>query len=285
MTNEKLNLEIELENKIFTLVGMSGCGKTTLSQKLANEGFFHYSIDYEIAHTHMQKQIRQFVIDKIKLESKYFKELHETFAVKLELSLTFDDLALITMFVIPENENGKIPFGKFLENQRFYKESELLATKIFHKKAQIAFENYNSTGFISDATGSICEVALEDVPESKELLRLIREKSRLVFIQTDDSHKDLLIARSKEKVKPILYNHQFLMQNLAEFYKMENFPPEFEIDKAFFIQLFPKLLDFRKENYEQLVKEANGIAVNSSEIEKVKTVKDFIKIVFVFQGF
>ncbi len=278
MTYEKLNLEIELENKIFTLVGMSGCGKTTLSQKLANEGFFHYSIDYEIAHTHMQRQIRQSVIDKIKFESKYFKELHESFAVKLELSLTFDDLALITMFVIPENENGKIPLGKFLENQEFYKQSELLATKIFYEKAKIAFEHYNASGFINDSTGSICEVTLENAPENKELLRLIREKSRLVFIQTKETHRDLLIARSKEKVKPILYNRQFLMQNLTSYYKMKNFPHEFEIDKAFFIELFPKLLDFRKENYEQLVKETNGIVVNASEIEKVKTVKDFIAL-------
>ena len=267
---------MELNKKIFTLVGMSGCGKTTLSQKLANEGFFHYSIDYEIAHTHLQKHICQYVIEKIKNQSDYFKELHEKFAIKLELSLTFDDLALITMFVIPENKNGKVPLGKFLENQQFYKQAEYLATKEFYKKAQIAFEYYNSLGFVNDATGSICEVVLEDL----EMLKLIREKSCLVWIKTDESHNDLLVERSKEKVKPILYNYNFLMQNLADFYKKKKFSDDFEIDKQFFIEIFPKLLTFRKQNYERLVEKTNGLIVHANEIEKIKNLNDFLGIIY-----
>ena len=35
--------------KPLVLIGMSGCGKTFLSQTLANKGFFHYSVDWEIA--------------------------------------------------------------------------------------------------------------------------------------------------------------------------------------------------------------------------------------------
>ncbi len=149
-----------MKDKTFTLVGMSGAGKTTLAQKLSGEGFFHYSIDYEIAHTYLKDKIKESVVNKIKKQSSIFYTLIDKFAIKLELSLTFDDLEIITMFVIPQNENGKIVFGEFLCNQELYRQAEILATQEFSVRAKIAFENYRVCGFINDATGSVCEISL-----------------------------------------------------------------------------------------------------------------------------
>ncbi len=281
----KSNLQEKMHNytpncitgeNIITLVGMSGCGKTSLSQKLAMENFFHYSIDYEIAHTHLREKIRQSVIEKIKTQSIFFKELYEKFAIKLDLSLTFDDLEVIATFVIPMNENGKIPLGIFLEHQELYKKAELLATMEFFPKAKIAFKNYGILGFINDTTGSICEIVLEN----DELIDILKNRTKVVYLQTDESHKQMLISRSREKVKPILYNRKFLMENLREYYNSESFLPEFEIEKEFFLWLFPRLVDFRQKNYEELIQRTNGIKIDVSILNKVNNANDLMNLIY-----
>ncbi len=274
-SNLQEKLPLQNDGQIFTFVGMSGCGKTTLSQKLASEGFFHYSVDYEIAHTYLREKIRKSVIEKITNQSPYFKNLYEKFAVKLELSLTFDDLEVITMFVIPTNESGKIPLGNFLEHQNIYKQAELLATKECFSKAKIAFENYGISGFINDSTGSICEVALEN----NELIELLKTQTKVVYLQTNEGHKETLISRSKEKVKPILYNYKFLMESLEIYYKKKEFSDDFEIDQEFFFWIFPRLLELRKQNYEELVQKTNGTTIDASAFWNIKNAQDFTNLI------
>lgn len=270
----KYNLQGKL--KTFTLVGMSGSGKTSLSQKLSSDGFFHYSIDYEIAHTHLKTKTKDRVIAQIKRQSELFKNLIEKFAIKVDLSLTFDDLEIITMFVIPQQENGKILLEEFLHNQELYCQAEIKATMEFANRATIAFENYHCEGFINDATGSICEVALEN----SELLKIIKEQSQVIHLQTTKKHQKLLIDRSTSAVKPILYNKNFLFQNLQEYYNIKTILPSFEIDKQFFLDVFPRLLEFRVQSYQEFIAKTNGISIDATKIEKVQDSQQFINLVY-----
>ena len=266
---------LQEKTKIFTLVGMSGSGKTALSHKLSADGFFHYSIDYEIAHTHLKEKIRQNVISKINNQSPFFRELIEKFAIKVDLSLTFDDLEVITMFVIPMKENGKINYGEFLNNQNLYRAAELQATQEFWQRAKTAFENYEISGFINDTTGSICEIALNN----QLLLDLVKNHGTVVYLKTTPEHQNMLIERAKTAIKPILYNYDFLLQHLIEYYNSSNFTSDFEIDKEFFLWLFPKLLEFRKKSYTEFVEKTDGKIIDVSSLAKIKNTKDFIELI------
>ena len=247
----------------ITFIGMSGCGKTFLSQHLANNyGFFHYSVDWEIT-TILYPQILQSVIEKIKDQSPFFKSLHEKFAIKTELSLTFDDLSAITSFVIPLDDNGKVAYHKFLHNQNLYKAAELQATKHFFSHARQAINLYKMQGAICDATGSVCEVALED----DEIIRDLKEQTTVVYLQTDETHQEMLVERSKNAIKPILYNENFLIKNLQEYYNTKNITQDFEIDRGFFLWVFPNLLKYRQECYAELVRQTNGIILNAEKFD------------------
>jgi hypothetical protein len=266
---------LQAKTKIFTLVGMSGSGKTALSHKLSADGLFHYSIDYEIAHTHLKEKIKQSVISKITTQSPFFKELIEKFAIKVDLSLTFDDLEVMTMFVIPMKENGKINYGEFLNHQNLYRAAELQATQEFWQRAKTAFANYEISGFINDTTGSICEISLNNKP----LLDLIKNHSTVVCLKTTTEHQNMLIERAKTAIKPILYNYDFLLKYLTEYYHFQNFTHDFEIDKEFFLWLFPKLLEYRKKSYTEFVEKTNAKTIDVYSVAKIKNTKDFIELI------
>ena len=84
----------------------------------------------------------------------------------------------------------------------------------------------------------------------------------------------------RSKIKPILYNRSFLIKNLQEYYSLVEIPVNFEIDKSFFIDLFPKLLAMRLENYAELVQKTNGVVVNAFELEDLKNIKNLISIIY-----
>lgn len=269
-----MKYNLQEKTKIFTIVGMSGSGKTALSHKLSANGFFHYSIDYEIAHTHLKEKIKTSIIEKIKTESPFFNDLINKFAIKVDLSLTFDDLAVITMFVIPIEDNGKINLQKFLHNQDLYRKAELQATQEFHKRAQIAFTNYRAMGFINDTTGSICEIALNN----DEILYDLKNYSTVIYIKTGSEHKNLLIERAKTHIKPILYNYDFLIAMLKEYYSISNINNFFEIDQEFFLWVFPKLLEYREKTYKEFIEKTDGIMIDVEKIANVKNAEDFLSL-------
>ncbi|MFT4967934.1 MAG: hypothetical protein ACI9CD_000951 [Candidatus Deianiraeaceae bacterium] len=273
-----MKLNLQEKTHTFTLVGMSGSGKTSLSHKLSADGFFHYSIDYEIAHTHLKSKIKQSVVEKIAKQSPTFCNLIEKFAINLELSLTFDDLEIITMFAIPQKENGKVNFGEFLHNQELYRIAEIQATQEFHSRAKIAFDNYQVEGFINDTTGSICDVALS----KPELLGSITRNSQVIYLQTTQEHQEVLIERSKNTLKPILYNKSFFYQSLKEYYKKSEFNHSFEIDQEFFLWIFPKLLEFRQKSYQEFVKNTNGKTINAMLFNKVRDTRDFLDLIHTY---
>lgn len=244
----------------LALIGMSGCGKTFLSQTLANKGFFHYSVDWEIANI-LRPQILESVIEKIKNQSQFFKNLHENFLLKTDLSLTFDDLSTVTTFVIPLNENNKVSFKNLITNQRLYKAAELQAMNGFFLRFKNNANNYE--GIICDATGSIFEVA----SDSAEMIENLKNNATTVYIETNETHIQTLVTRSKNAIKPILYNERFLNKNLQEYYSVKEINDDFEIDAAFFQWVFPNLLKYRQECYQQLAIQANAVSISPSSLE------------------
>ncbi|MDA0617470.1 MAG: hypothetical protein O3A66_01960, partial [Proteobacteria bacterium] len=139
----------------------------------------------------------------------------------------------------------------------------------------IAFENYRVSGFINDTTGSICEVALPNV----NLIKEITQNSTVVYLQTTEAHRNILAERSKKAIKPILYNMDFLMKNLKSYYKKETFDKTFEINPEFFIELFPRLLEFRSRAYKEFVQKTNGKVIDVSLLHNTHSAREFLDVV------
>ena len=57
---------LNLAQKNLTLIGMSGLGKTTLSEILAEAGWFHYSADYRIGTKYLEEPILDNLRTKIR---------------------------------------------------------------------------------------------------------------------------------------------------------------------------------------------------------------------------
>ena len=86
-------------NKNILLFGMSGLGKTYLSNLLRKEGdWFHYSIDYRIGTRYMG----DLIVDNVKSEAMknpFLANLLKTDSIYIRSNITFDNLAPLSTYL------------------------------------------------------------------------------------------------------------------------------------------------------------------------------------------
>ena len=87
------------KNKKILLFGMSGLGKTYLSNLLRTEGdWFHYSIDYRIGTRYMGDHI----VDNVKSEAMktpFLANLLKSDSIYIRSNITFDNLAPLSTYL------------------------------------------------------------------------------------------------------------------------------------------------------------------------------------------
>ena len=86
------------KNKAVTLLGMSGVGKTTISDILKQAGWFHYSVDYRIGTAYLNEAILENITNKAK-EVPYVGNLLKSGTIEIENHLTIDNLAPLSAYV------------------------------------------------------------------------------------------------------------------------------------------------------------------------------------------
>ena len=69
------------------------------------------------------------------------------------------------------------------------------------------------------------------------------------------------------------------MESLKIYYKKKEFDDNFEIDQEFFFWIFPRLLELRKQNYEELVQKTNGTTIDVSAFWNIKNAQDFTNLI------
>ncbi|MCI5059635.1 MAG: hypothetical protein MRY79_01030 [Alphaproteobacteria bacterium] len=117
----------KIDNKVVTLMGMSGLGKTYLSNILARSGWLHYSCDVEIAG-------------------------------KMGISVETQDLSALSDYIgqVGDEAQGGLPLEEFKKRQKQYYEAE----------CAVLSELTNVIGnanLVNDSTGSFCEITDEDL--------------------------------------------------------------------------------------------------------------------------
>ncbi|MBN2906461.1 MAG: ATPase [Rhodobacteraceae bacterium] len=266
-------------NKRVLLFGMSGLGKTHVSNMLRSQGaWYHYSVDYRIGTRYMG----ELIADNFKREAMkvpLLSELLLTDSVYIASNITFDNLAPLSTYLGKPGapEKGGLPFDEYMRRQDQHRSAEisaLLDTPRFIERAQ---ELYGYGDFVCDSGGSICEVVDPDDPDD-EVLTTLSQHLLPVWIEGTEAHTADLIARFDRAPKPMYYQPEFLCAAWAE-YLSENKISEGDVDPDAFVRwTYARALAHRRPRYAAMA--ANwGVKVRAEEVIALRSPADFIELI------
>jgi hypothetical protein len=266
-------------NKRVSLLGMSGLGKTKLSNMLQSTfSWFHYSVDYRIGTRYLDEHI----VDNFKQEAMknvFLRDLLLSDSIYISSNLNFNNLSPLSTYLgKPGNEDlGGIDFNLYEKRQKQHREAEILSVMDTNKFIEKSNNIYAYQNFVCDTSGSICEVVNPEDPNDPLLTHLYKN-TLIILIKGDKKHKDLLIKRFKANPKPIYYNENFLNEKWSNFKNINNVDNKNVDPNKFILYCFDDLLDHRIPIYDSIAKNW-GITINADDISKVKNEKDFINLV------
>lgn len=269
---------LHAEKKQVLLFGMSGLGKTYLSNMLraapASEGgWFHYSVDYRIGTRYMG----EFIADNFKREAMkvpLLRELLMSDSVYIASNITFENLAPLSTYLGKPGDpaKGGLPFAEYMKRQEQHRVAETAATLDSTHFATRAEEIYGYRNFISDSSGSICEVADPWNPQDP-LMTQLSQHLLLVWIKGSDAHTEELIRRFDRAPKPMYYQPDFL-KKMWEEYRASHSVTEENCDPDHFVRwTYAKALAHRQPRYAEMAKW--GVTITAEEVAEVKGPEDF----------
>jgi hypothetical protein len=260
--------------KRVLLFGMSGLGKTHLSNMLRDAGdWFHYSVDYRIGTRYMG----EYIADNFKREAMkvpLLRELLMTDSVYIASNITFNNLAPLSTYLgKPGNpDKGGVPFAEYMKRQAQHREAEIAAmldTGRFIDRAQAI---YGYDHFICDTSGSICEVVEADNP-ADPVMQALSQNLLLVWIKGSEAHTAELIRRFDRAPKPMYYQPAFLHDAWEEYRATHDVTEENVDPDAFVRWTYARALAHRQPRYAAMARW--GITLTAEEVAAVKSPADF----------
>ena len=264
-------------HKQVLLFGMSGLGKTYLSNLMRGAGWFHYSVDYRIGTRYMN----EFIADNFKREAMkvpLLRELLMTDSVYIASNITFENLAPLSTYLGKPGDpaKGGLALGEYQRRQAQHAKAEVAAmldTTRFIARAQ---DIYGYANFICDTSGSICEVVDGNDP-SDPVLREISANLLLVWIKGSEAHRDELCRRFDRAPKPMYYRPDFLMQVWGEYLAQEGKGPD-QVDPDAFLRFgYARLLESRQPRYAAMARW--GVTVTAEEVAAITSPADFVALI------
>ncbi|MBU2942031.1 ATPase [Shimia thalassica] len=260
--------------KKVLLFGMSGLGKTHLSNMLRDAGdWFHYSIDYRIGTRYMGEHIA----DNAKREAMkvpFLRDLLLSDSIYIGSNITFNNLAPLSTYLgKPGNPDlGGVPFEEYMRRQDQHRTAEIAALLDTPHFVNRAHDLYGYDHFICDTGGSICEVVDPENPDDP-ILKALSQNTLMVWIKGSDDHAAELARRFDKAPKPMYYQPQFLKARWSE-YLETNGLNEHQVDPDAFVRwTYAAALAHRQPLYQGM---ANwGVTVTAQEVAAVKTTSDF----------
>lgn len=261
-------------NKRVLLYGMSGLGKTYLSNLLRDQGdWFHYSIDYRIGTRYLGERIA----DNAKMHAMkvpFLRDLLMSDSIYIGSNITFNNLAPVSSWLGKPGDpaKGGMPIAEYYKRQGLFRDAEIAAlrdTGYFIERSEAL---YGYPHFVCDTGGSICEWTDGNDP-GDPLLQTLSEQCLLVWIKGNEAHTQELIRRFDKAPKPMAYQPEFLEASWDEYIK-ENNISEGAVDPDAFIRwTYARALAHREPRYEAMAKW--GVSVTADEVSEVKSADDF----------
>lgn len=263
----------EWEHKSVTLLGMSGVGKTRLSNILRDSDWFHYSGDYRIGTRYLDEPI----LDSIKsqaMQVHLLRDLLRSDSIFIRNNITVDHLKPVSTFMgmLGNPELGGMSLKEFKRRQQLHRAAEIAAmhdVPHFIRKAQ---EIYGYRHFINDVGGSLCEL------DEPGVIELLAEHTLILYIRATKKDEEALIGRALAKPKPLYYREAFLDEQLALYMQEQGLDYCSLIEPLDFVRwIFPRLFHARIPRYESIA-ENFGYTVSTDEISRVNCESDFLNL-------
>ena len=261
------------KSKRVTLLGMSGVGKTHISEMLRKHQWYHYSSDYRIGTRYLDESI----LDLIKgqaMQVPFISELLRNDWIYIRNNIKISDLGPVLSYVgkLGNPELGGVPLEDFQRRQAQYRDAEIAAmldVPAFIDKGQ---RIYGYPHFINDVGGSLCEL------DEPGVIDLLVEHTLMLYIQvTDEEQEQTLIARAQSDPKPLYYRPEFLLEQLDVYLRENGLQYAAEMDPDEFTRwVFPRLFHSRVPRYEKIAQ--RGYTVTSREVAQVRDEQDFLHL-------
>lgn len=266
-------------NKHILLFGMSGLGKTYVSNLLRDQGeWFHYSVDYRIGTRYMG----EYIADNAKAEAMkvpFLRDLLMSDSIYIGSNITFENLSPVASYLgKPGDPNkGGVPIDEYRRRQDQFRRAEidaLMDTSYFIRRAQSL---YGYPNFICDTGGSICEwVDPEDANDP--IMTALAKECLCVWIEGSDAHIDELCRRFDKAPKPMSYQPEFLTTAWADYLAEKSVSPDDVNPDDFIRWTYRKALDHRQPRYRAMANRW-GITVKAEDIYAVRSAEDFHELI------
>jgi hypothetical protein len=264
----------DLEHKSITLLGMSGVGKTFLSNILRKSDWFHYSGDYRIGTRYLNEPI----LDNIKIKAMqvpFLRDLLRSDSIYINNNITIDNLDVVSSFLgkVGDPELGGLPLEEFKHRQKLFNDAEVAAMNDVPEFIRKARQIYGFNHFINDAGGSICEL------EDGSLLDMLAENTIFIYIQANEEDEKRLISRATAAPKPMYYRAAYLDEQLGVYMQENNLEYVAMVNPDEFVRwVFPRLFYSRIPRYEEIAQKY-GYTIKTEDLYKIKTEADFLALV------
>ena len=255
-------------HKRVMLFGMSGLGKTTLSNMLRDAGdWFHYSVDYRIGTRYMG----EYISDNFKREAMkvpLLRELLMTDSVYITSNITFDNLAPLSTYLGKPGDaaKGGLPFAEYQRRQEQHGRAEVAAMLDTTRFIDRAEALYGYAHFVCDTSGSICEV-VDAENTADPVMAEVSAHLLPVWIKGSEAHRAELCRRFDRAPKPMYYRPDFLLQVWGEYLAQSGLTAETADPDAFLRFGYARLLESRQPRYAAMARW--GVTVTAEEVAEV----------------
>lgn len=262
------------QHKSITLLGMSGVGKTRLSNMLPTDEWFHFSGDYRIGTHYLDEPI----LDNIKkqaMQVPFLRDLLRSDSIYIQNNISVNNLQPVSSFLgkLGDPEKDGLPLEEFKYRQELHRQAEIATMRdvpAFIRKAQ---ELYDYKHFINDAGGSVCEL------DDEETLEILAENTLILYIKATKKNEQSLIRRAESDPKPLYYREAFLDEQLAIYMKENNLQYVAMIDPNEFVRwIFSKLFYSRIPRYDAIA-EKYGYTITTDELSQVTNKEELMALI------
>ncbi|MCB9965581.1 MAG: hypothetical protein H6855_05825 [Rhodospirillales bacterium] len=243
---------LQAEKRVITLIGMSGVGKTHLSQFLEKKGWECYSCDLAIGTLYLHAEM-----------SKVFGRPAVT---------TMDNLSDMSNFIgqLGFQAEGGLPLEEFKRRQSLYYMAEC---RSLAAATELAEKEESSGSLVIDSTGSLCEIVDDTLIDS------LGRVSLFVYLKASAEDEREVIQRAQDVPKPLFFPPGHFQNWVQDYLRENNLPSEAVMSPNDFSRwVFPKLLASRLPKYQALA-DRYGVAIPAAEFSGVDTERDFLEIV------
>lgn len=261
------------KNKTITLSGMSGVGKTYLSDILRQHDWFHYSGDYRIGTRYLDEAMLDMVKEQA-MRNDFIRTLLRNDWIYIKNNIKISDLGPVFAFVgkLGNPDLGGVALEDFQHRQRAYRQAEISAMYDLPEFVNKAQKVYGYQHFINDVGGSLCEL------EEPKVLQIINQHSMLVYIQVTDAEEEVeLVRRAQSDPKPLYYRPAFLLTQLSIYLQENGLEYAAEMNPDDFTRwVFPHLFHARIPRYTEMARQ--GYSITSKQVSQVRDDQDFLQL-------